>query len=113
MFNSHVIHYQIPKTQTAIVTAYTCGYESTGKRNGDKGYCLTASGYKLTPKDSYKIVAADPKYYHFGQRIYLEGIGEVIVEDTGASIKGKNRFDIFINDVKEAKKFGIKKLRLD
>jgi len=114
MFNAPAIHYQIPetpKTQTAIVTAYTCGFESTGKRFGSKGYCVTASGYKLTPKDSYKIVAADPRYYYFGQRIYLEGIGEVTVEDTGSAIKGRNRFDIFIDNLEEAKRFGVKRIK--
>jgi 3D (Asp-Asp-Asp) domain-containing protein len=97
---------------SATVTAYTCGYESTGKRIGEKGYCITAYGYHLTPKDSMKIVAADPRYYHSGQVIFLEDIGYVTVRDTGSAIKGKYRFDIFIDNLNEAKKFGVKELRM-
>ncbi|MDA8087031.1 MAG: 3D domain-containing protein [Nitrospiraceae bacterium] len=94
----------------AIVSAYTCGPESTGKHRGDLGYCVTASGYKLKPSDSYRVVAADPKYYYVNQKIHIDNIGDVIVKDTGSDIKGKDRFDLFINDLDSAKKFGVKKL---
>lgn len=95
------------KLSSGLFTSYTCGEESTGKSKNDKGYCITASGYKLQPSDSYRVVAADTRYYPFGTKLYIEGIGNVTVRDTGSAIKGRGRFDIFISSLPEAKRFGV------
>ena len=91
-----------------LTTAYTCGPESTGKRPGDRGYCITASGYKLTNADAWKVVAADPAYYKFGQQLHIDGVGIVTVRDTGGDIKGPNRLDLFVGktDVRAALNWG-------
>ena len=92
---------------TATLTFFTCGPESTGKRLGDPGYCVTASGYKLKPSDAMTKVAADTRYYKFGQRIHIDGIGPAVVVDTGGDIKGANRFDVYVGeDVGKAMKLG-------
>lgn len=95
------------RTREMEITAYTSGYESTGKYPGHPAYGITASGYKLTPNDAYKTVAADLNHYSFGQKLYVEGVGIVTVVDTGGDIKGPNRLDLYVGEnVKEALKFG-------
>lgn len=86
------------------ITAYTNGRESTGKVKGDKNYAKTASG-KITKEG--RTVSADIKLFPFGTVLYIDGVGERVVEDTGSAIKGY-KLDLFIEDLKEAKKFGRK-----
>lgn len=66
------------------LTAYTNGPESTGKRPGDKGYAITASGKRT--REGHTI-AADPKVLPIGTQVYIEGLGTRTVEDTGSAIK--------------------------
>ncbi|KAA9007306.1 hypothetical protein F4V43_02125 [Paenibacillus spiritus] len=87
------------------ISAYTNGKESTGKTPGDKGYALTASGVRT--KEG-RTVSADTKVLPIGTIIYIDNIGERRVEDTGSAIKGR-KLDLFIEDLKEARKFGRKK----
>ncbi|WP_339304428.1 3D domain-containing protein [Paenibacillus sp. FSL L8-0435] len=87
------------------ISAYTNGKESTGKVKGDKNYGITASGAHT--KEGV-TVSADPKVLPMGTKIYIEGIGERIVQDTGSAIKGK-KLDLFIEDLDTALEFGRKK----
>lgn len=98
----------ITRSRPMIVTAFTCGPESTGKSPGHPAYCLSASGHRLTQADAWKAVAADPAHYKFGQRLYIEGVGDVVVRDTGGDIKGPNRLDLFVGetDVRAALNWG-------
>lgn len=86
------------------ISAYTNGKESTGKVKGDKNYGKTASG-KMTKEG--RTVSADVDLFPFGTVLYIDGVGERVVEDTGSAIKGY-KLDLFIEDIKEAKKFGRK-----
>ncbi len=85
----------------AECTAYTAGYESTGKNPGDKGYGITSSGRKVR----HGYVAADTRVLPYGTLIYIDGLGVFEVQDTGGSIKG-NRIDIYYDNVKDALNFG-------
>lgn len=87
------------------ISAYTNGKESTGKVKGDKNYGITASGAHT--KEGV-TVSADPKVLPMGTKIYIEGVGERIVQDTGSAIKGK-KLDLFIEDLDTALEFGRKK----
>jgi Uncharacterized protein conserved in bacteria len=87
------------------ISAYTNGYESTRKCKGDRNYGRTASG--LITKEG-RTVSADPNLLPIGTIIFIDGIGERRVEDTGSAIKGY-KLDLFIEDLQEAKKFGRKK----
>ena len=86
-------------------SAYTAGYESTGKRPGDKGYGITASGTKAVKG----TVAVDPRVIPLGSKLYVEGYGYATAQDTGSAIKG-NKIDLFYDSLYEAKKFGRKNL---
>ncbi|MCM3257041.1 3D domain-containing protein [Paenibacillus lautus] len=90
---------------TFTLTAYTNGPESTGKRPGNKGYAITASGKRTVEG---RTIAADPRVLPMGTKVYIEGVGQRVVEDTGSAIKGQ-KIDVFIDDLDRALEFGRKK----
>ena len=77
-------------------TAYDDSPESNGKWGP-----YSAMGNRLR----YGVVAVDPSVIPLGTRLYIEGYGEAIAEDTGGAIKG-NRIDLFM-DRASAQKFGV------
>lgn len=101
------------KEAVMIATAYDLTYESTGKKPGDKWYGITASGTKARPG----VVAVDPKVIPLGTKLYIESLdgtkdyGYAIAEDTGGAIRG-NRIDLFMEDPKDVKAFGRRKVKV-
>jgi 3D (Asp-Asp-Asp) domain-containing protein len=85
-----------------VITAYCACYDCCNKRPTDKGYGITASGVKAQQGIT---VAADTKVLPFGAKIYIEGVGERIVQDTGSAIKGK-KIDLYFENHQEALNFG-------
>ena len=87
-----VIEYQEPEpqTETYIATAYIL---SDG--NGDG---VTATG---TVPSRGRTIAVDPRQIPYGSRVYINGTGPYIAEDTGGAIRGK-RLDIYFGDGAEA-----------
>lgn len=77
------------------ITYYTAGPESTGKYPGHPAYGITASG--TTVKEG-QTIAADWSVLEPGTKVFIEGIGIRIVEDTGGAIKG-NAIDVYVPDV--------------
>ncbi len=86
---------------TMNASAYTAGYESTGKNPGDRGYGITASG--MTAQKG--VVAVDPNFIPLGTELYVENYGVAIAGDTGGAIKG-NKIDLFYEDLSDALNFG-------
>ncbi|MEX2462047.1 MAG: 3D domain-containing protein [Paenibacillaceae bacterium] len=84
-----------------MVTAYTAGPESTGKRQGMKGYGITFTGTQA----KIGVCAVDPTYIPIGSSLYVESYGYCHAEDIGGKIKG-NHIDVFIPDLQGALKFG-------
>jgi 3D (Asp-Asp-Asp) domain-containing protein len=80
-----------------VITAYCSCYRCCGKTNG-----ITASGAKATEGVT---IAADTNKLPFGTRVYIEGVGERIVQDRGGAIKG-NRIDLYFSDHQRALNFG-------
>jgi 3D (Asp-Asp-Asp) domain-containing protein len=96
-----------PVWQTFEVTSYTSGPESTGKRPGDAGYGITASGEHV--RENYTL--ACPPSMAFGTRLEIEGVGERVCTDRGGAIK-EGRLDIYIAELKEARQFGRQRLEV-
>ena len=95
------------RTITMNATAYDLSYASTGKRPGDRGYGITASGMKAR----YGVVAVDPRVIPLGTKLYIEGYGNAIAGDTGGAIKG-NKIDLFFNTAGEVRNFGRRQVRV-
>lgn len=85
-------------------TAYTAGFESTGKNKGDKSYGITASGKVVTEG---KTIAC-PKNMEFGTKLYVKEMKKTYVcEDRGSAITN-GRIDIYIASLDEALEFGVR-----
>lgn len=88
-------------------TAYDLSFQSCGKRPGDRGYGITASGTYAKPG----TVAVDPRVIPLGTKMYIEtadgsfSYGYCVAEDTGGAIKG-NKVDLFFNTNYECMQFG-------
>ena len=54
----------------------------------------TATGTTCTEG---RTIAVDPRVIPLGSKVYIEGFGDFIAEDTGGAIKG-NKIDIYLND---------------
>ena len=91
-----------PIVEEYVITAYCACYDCCNKNPTDKGYGITASGVKAQQGIT---VAADTKVLPFGTKIYIEGVGERIVQDTGSAIKGK-KIDLYFENHQEAWDFG-------
>lgn len=78
------------------VTAYCPCVKCCGKSNG-----ITASGIKAVEG----VTVAMNKSIPFGTKIYIDGVGERIVQDRGGAIKG-NRIDLYFDSHQEALNFG-------
>lgn len=86
-----------------IATAYCPCVKCCGKSDG-----ITATGIKAKAN---RTVAADPSVLPYGTEI-LCGMGEFVVEDTGAALKGKQKIDFFFETHQEAVEFGVQEFSI-
>lgn len=84
------------------ITYYTAGPESTGKTPEHPAYGITRSG---TTVEEGRTIAADWSVLEPGTKVYIEGVGERIVEDTGGLIVDKC-IDVYVEDVDLARQLG-------
>lgn len=97
------------ETITFNVTAYCSCSKCCGVKSDPKYIGLTASGNYA--KEGITI-AADTDILPMGTRVYIEGIGERVVQDTGSAINGYD-IDLYFNSHEEAKIFGVKQLEVE
>lgn len=72
---------------------------------------ITKSGLPAIASKHY--LAADLRYWDIGDRFYIPIMNEIYtVQDTGGAIKGKWRFDILVEDQKQAIDWGKKKIKI-
>lgn len=83
------------------VTAYS------GPQRGG-AYPITASGTRVR---AGRTVAVDPKVIPLGTRLYIEGIGERIAEDTGGKVRGRH-IDVYMPSVPHARRFGVQRAKV-
>ncbi|UKS30185.1 3D domain-containing protein [Paenibacillus sp. HWE-109] len=84
------------------VTAYTNSFQSTGKRPGDRGYGITASGKKTEEG----VTAACGPDLAFGTRVEIPELGRTYTcQDRGGAIKD-GHIDVYMTSEKRAKQFG-------
>ncbi|GIW65553.1 MAG: hypothetical protein KatS3mg094_072 [Candidatus Parcubacteria bacterium] len=95
------------KTLEVVATAYTSGPESTGKMPGRKDYGITYSGLPALKG----TVAVDPEIIPLGTVLEIPDYGYAIALDTGSAVKG-NKIDVYFDNVDEAIKWGVKKLKV-
>lgn len=107
--------YRFTKVITVTATAYTAGPESTGKSPGHPMYGITFSGLPV----QVGHIAVDPKVIPLLSQVYIEGLcnysaqfeGKYLATDTGSAIKG-NKIDIYFENVEDARRFGIRKMKV-
>ncbi len=91
------------------ITAYTAGYESTGKRPGHPDYGKTASGAMVKLNHT---IAADWKVLPKGTVVRIEGLNyQYVVEDKGGGVNGKH-IDLYVATESEAKEWGVKRRKV-
>lgn len=88
------------------ITAYTNSPSDTGKRQGERGFGITASGAHTRAEHT---VAADWSILPEGTVIEIEGLpGRYVVEDTGSGICGRH-LDLFVGCEAAAVAWGVRK----
>ncbi len=97
--------YSVERVLNSTLTAYTAGYESTGKTPDHPAFGITFSGKRV---QEGRTIAVDPKVIPLGTTVYIEGLGLREAQDVGSAIKGA-KIDVFIEDLDEALRFGVKK----
>lgn len=85
-----------PIVEEYVITAYCHCVKCCGKTDG-----ITASGDKATEG----VTVAMDKSMPFGTKIYIDGVGERIVQDRGGAIKG-DRIDLYFENHQDAMNFG-------
>lgn len=93
---------------------YSLGIESTGKRPGQSGYGITASG-RAVQKDI--TIAVDPKQIPLGSWVEIQfpdgHVEKRRADDTGSAIKGR-KIDVYISNAteKQLNQLGIQQIKI-
>jgi 3D (Asp-Asp-Asp) domain-containing protein len=89
---------------TYRITGYSACVRCCGKSDG-----ITADG-TYAPAAKERIIAA-PREIPFGTRMWIEGVGVVVVHDRGGAIRGKC-VEQFFHTYKEAVQWGVQERKV-
>lgn len=92
----------IKANATALGNYKLTFYDDCVACNGNN-LAMTASGTSLTEG---RTIAVDPSVIPLGSRIFIEGYGVFVAEDTGGAIKG-NKIDIAVSTHERANELGV------
>ncbi|HSN59181.1 MAG TPA: 3D domain-containing protein, partial [Clostridiaceae bacterium] len=82
--------------------------KSTAYSSLETGSNITASGAVTVRNTSgYSTIAVDPSVIPLGTKVYVEGYGYAIAQDTGGAIKG-NIIDVYYDNMSEVNAWGVK-----
>lgn len=98
----------IPKIMTIYVTAYTSSPEET-----DDTPCITASGYNLCEHNLENVVACN--FLPFGTKIIFPDLDpeKIYTVVDRMHERFNSRIDIWKKSAADARKFGVKKLKVE
>ena len=99
--NGSVSNFNYSQVLVMNATSYTDDPSENG------GYSTTRLGTPLR----YGVVAVDPRVIPLGTKLYIEGYGYAVAEDTGGAIKG-NRIDLCFTNKAQANAFGRKNVKV-
>ena len=88
-----------------VLVMNATSYTDDPSENG--GYSTTRLGTPLR----YGVVAVDPSVIPLGTKLYIEGYGYAVAEDTGGAIKG-NKIDLCFTDKAQANAFGRRNVKV-
>jgi len=117
-----LIRTRIVREPVAEILAYgTLELASRGGDNFrfDRSMWVTATAYShsagsITATGTYArrgTIAVDPRVIPLGTRLYVEGYGYGVAEDTGGAIKG-DKIDVFFETDAEAYRWGVRRVKL-
>jgi uncharacterized protein YabE (DUF348 family) len=82
--------------------------KTTAYNSAETGSNITASGaVAVRNATGYSTIAVDPSVIPLGTKVYVEGYGYAIAQDTGGAIKG-NIIDLYFNSMSEVNAWGVK-----
>ena len=117
---------QIVATGTSVAVAKTASISRGGDFSSSKvinmkttaynseetGSNITASGAAAVRNSSgYSTIAVDPSVIPLGTKVYVEGYGYAIAQDTGGAIHG-NIIDLYFNSMSEVNAWGVRYLNV-
>ena len=95
-----------------------CGWEYDKDGNAVYNYAHLKGRLKIIGQTSSGkmakrgTVAADPRVFKIGTKLYIPGYGEGVVEDIGGAIKGRH-IDLWFSTHQEAKRWGKRYLKIE
>ncbi len=101
------------KVMDMRATSYTASFADTGKRPGEPGFGITATGARV----KRGIIAVDPRVIPLGTRVYIEvpgkaaDYGYAVAADTGGAIKG-NKIDVYLESGSQVSAWGVKRVKV-